>query len=131
MELERLKKRAEFLAAARGVSRAMPGLVVQARARGDEASARVGFTATRKIGNAVRRNRARRRLREVVRLTLDPLARRGFDYVIIARGGTSVRPFSALERDLRRALDGVHEGGANRTVGQRPRAGRRFSGRKR
>ena len=57
--MERLKKRADFVAAARAVSKARPGLVLQARARGDEARARVGFTATRKIGNAVRRNRAR------------------------------------------------------------------------
>ena len=70
--MERLKKRADFVAAARAVSKARPGLVLQARARGDEARACVGFTATRKIGNAVRRNRARRRLREVVRLTLGP-----------------------------------------------------------
>lgn len=109
--MERLRKRPEFLAAARGVSRAMPGLVMQARDRGDDGPARIGFTVTRKIGNAVVRNRARRRLREAARLTLEPLVRPGFDYVVIARAGTIARPFESLRDDLRRALDAVHAAG--------------------
>jgi len=89
----------------------MPGLVLQARDRGDGGPARVGFTVTRKVGNAVTRNRVRRRLREAVRLTMPPLARPGFDYVVIGRLGTIARPFDLLREDLHRALDAVHRRG--------------------
>ena len=61
--MQRLTRRQDFLAAARAASQAMPGMVVQMRARGDDAAPRVGFTCTRKLGNAVTRNRIKRRLR--------------------------------------------------------------------
>lgn len=64
----------------------------------------MGFTATKKIGGAVVRNRAKRRLREAARLLLPDLARPGVDYVLIARGGTATRPWERLLDDLKSAL---------------------------
>ena len=65
---------------------------------------RLGFTATRRIGGAVKRNRAKRRLREAARLTAPALARAGCDYVLIARGGAVLRPWPALLDDVKSAL---------------------------
>jgi ribonuclease P protein component len=101
----RLKRRSEFrLIAAKGRKAPMPGLVLQALKRADEAPARLGFTVTKKVGNAVIRNRTRRRLKEAARLWLaeHPLA--GADLVLIGRDGTRGRDFRALQDDLRRAL---------------------------
>lgn len=110
--MERLKKRTDFLRTARGYKWVMPGLVLQARARhdgdGETPPARIGFTASRRVGGAVQRNRARRRLREAVRSTLAPLARPGYDYVLIARQGTLTRPWAALTDDLAHAANAVH-----------------------
>ena len=100
----RLKKRRDFLrAASRGKRAARPGLVLQAAA-GEAGQVRVGFTVTKKVGNAVVRNRARRRLKEAVRLALPPLAPGGWDLVLIGRDGTGKRPFAKLIEDLRGAL---------------------------
>ncbi len=71
--------------------------------------ARFGFTASRSIGGAVQRNRARRRLKEAVRLAGPARAVKGYDYVLIAREGTLQRRFTELVRDLERALTKVHE----------------------
>jgi len=101
----RLTRRAEFLrVAAKGRKAPMPGLVLQALKRDDNAPARLGFTVTKKVGNAVIRNRTRRRLREAARLVLreQPLA--GADLVLIGRDATRSRDFAALRDDLRRAL---------------------------
>lgn len=106
----RLKRRAEFLRiASKGRKAPMPGLVLQALARGDEAPARLGFTVTKKVGNAVVRNRTRRRLREAARLVLRDLALRhqplrGVDLVLIGRAGTRDRDFRALIDDIGRAI---------------------------
>ena len=101
----RLKRRAEFLrVASRGRKAPMPGLVLQCLARGDDAPARLGFTVTKKVGNAVVRNRAKRRLREAARLLLRERDLRGVDLVLIGRDGTGRRPFPALIDDLSRAL---------------------------
>ena len=78
---------------------------MQARDRRDGTGAiRVGFTATRRIGGAVVRNRAKRRLREAARQVLPALARPGCDYVLIARGGTVARPWPRLLDDVKSAL---------------------------
>ena len=106
--MERLKHRADFLKAARAAKWAAPGLVLQARARGDDGGPRVGFTVSRRVGNACQRNRAKRRLREAVRLNLAERARPGYDYVVIGRKETLIRAFDALEDDLTTALSRVH-----------------------
>ena len=105
-KLERLKRRSEFLrvAAARN-SASRPGLVLQAMRRGDDdGSIRFGLTASRKVGKAVERNRARRRLRAAAEMTLSRHAEFGVDYVLIGRRGTLNRPFAALVQDLCGAL---------------------------
>ena len=103
--IERLKKRSEFLACAQSPSCAKGAVVVQARPRGDGSDAvRVGFTATKRIGGAVERNRAKRRMREAARLVLPDLARPGFDYVFIARGGVTTREWVRLLDDVKSAL---------------------------
>ena len=103
--LERLKKRADFLAAAKGAAIARGAVLIQARDRGDgRAVVRLGFTATRRIGGAVERNRARRRLREAARLAAPELAKAGCDYVFIARNGSISRPWARLLDDVKSAL---------------------------
>ncbi|MGH7123544.1 MAG: ribonuclease P protein component [Stellaceae bacterium] len=107
--LERLKRRADFLRVAEGRRKwVTPGLILQTLPRplADDAGAaiRVGFTATRKIGNAVTRNRARRRLRAAVASVMARHAIAGFDYVLIARAGTPTRPYASLIGDLEAAL---------------------------
>jgi len=123
--IDRLTKRAEFLQAARGKRAAMPGLVLQMRlhpvsdsrkaasqAPDAQASApspcRVGFTVTKKVGNAVVRNRAKRRLRAAAEAILPRYGLPGRDYVVIGRAGTLTRPFALLLGDLERALAKVH-----------------------
>ncbi|MEQ8370101.1 MAG: ribonuclease P protein component [Alphaproteobacteria bacterium] len=104
--LGRLVRRSEYLRVAKtGRKAAMPGLVLQAAADGaGPAGLRVGITASRKVGNAVLRNRARRRLREAIRLVFPCHAAPGHDYVVIARHTTPSRPFAELQRDMVRAL---------------------------
>jgi ribonuclease P protein component len=106
----RLKRRAEFLrVAGKGRKTAMPGLVLQVLQRPDDAPARLGFTVTKKVGNAVVRNRTRRRLREAARLLLRDLQTAetpvtGADLVLVGRDKTRERPFELLIGDLREAL---------------------------
>jgi len=106
--MERLKRRQDFVAAARALYAAMPGMVVQARDRKDGAAPRVGFTVTKKQGNAVARNRIKRRLREIARLHLGEQAHAGFDYVLIGRAQAIAREFTGLEQDLNSALKRLH-----------------------
>lgn len=107
-KLVSIPKRADFLAAARAAHSAQRGLVLQARPRGDQEQHRVGFTVTKKVGNAVVRNRVKRRLREVARMELAQTARPGFDYVVIGRKATIDRDFERLRDDLAKALRKVH-----------------------
>lgn len=102
----RLKRRREFLrVAAARVKAVAPGVVVQALAReADGSEIRVGFTASRKVGKAVERNRARRRLKALAAELLPVHGRPATDYVLIARGETVTRPFAALREDLLKAL---------------------------
>jgi ribonuclease P protein component len=106
--MEHLKRRQDFVAAARALSEATPGMVVQARNRQDLDAWRVGFTCSRKIGNAVTRNRAKRRMREIVRLNLAAHALAGFDYVFIGRMATAKRDFQDLQKDFGNALKRLH-----------------------
>ncbi|MGB8314870.1 MAG: ribonuclease P protein component [Aestuariivirga sp.] len=106
--MERLKRRQDFVAAARALSEATPGMVVQARNRLDIGSPRLGFTCSKKIGNAVIRNRSKRRMREAARLVLGEKAQSGFDYVLIGRMATATRDFTDLQKDLTSALKRLH-----------------------
>lgn len=105
-----LRKRAAFLAAARARRQGTGGFLLQARRRGDDdAAIGVGFTCSKKVGNAVARNRAKRRLREIARLILPKLGQPGWDYVLIGKtGATAEREFTDLQADLRYALRKVH-----------------------
>lgn len=100
-----LKKRSEFLYVREGFYSAKGGVVIQMRQHPTRTDGiNVGFTATKKIGNAVTRNRAKRRLREVARDLLPELGLCGHDYVFIARDGTTVRIWTDLLDDARKAL---------------------------
>lgn len=111
--METLRKRADFIRAARGPRAVTQGFILQMRLRPEPvpAEARVGFTCSKKVGNAVARNRAKRRLREIARLTLAPLADPRADYVLIGRAeATASLPFAQLQSDLRRAVAKLHAG---------------------
>lgn len=109
VKVSRLIKRADFLRLAKGRRYAAPGLVLQMQASPATASElRIGFTATKKLGNAVVRNRVKRRLREVARAVMPGYATNGCDYVLIAREATSKRLYAALIEDLKLALLKVH-----------------------
>lgn len=104
-KIERLLRRPQFLAAAKGMSQARGAVVVQRLERDDgDPAVRVGFTATRKVGGAVTRNRAKRRLREAARALTPLYGVPGCDYVFIARMGTADRPWDRLLDDVKSAL---------------------------
>lgn len=107
-----MAKRADFLRAASARRQGTNGFLLQARDRADaDPSIRVGFTASKKIGNAVLRNRAKRRLRALVREVLADRARPGWDYVLVARPAATVtRAYADLRSDLEQALQSVHRG---------------------
>ena len=106
MTPERLTRRAQFLrVGAKGRKVPVHGLLLQALAREDDGPARLGFTVTKKVGNAVIRNRTRRRLKEAARLLLATREVRGVDLVLVGRDATRGREFATLIDDLRRALD--------------------------
>lgn len=107
-----LQKRADFLRAARARRQGTSSLLLQGRMRAaDEPKdgIRVGYTCSKKVGNAVKRNHAKRRLREAARAVISEFGREGWDYVLIGKAGdTSARPYHLLLKDLRYALRKVH-----------------------
>ena len=116
--MERLRRRSEFRAVARGSRVTRPGFVIQALPSVESrAGARFGFTVTKKIGNAVVRNRIRRRLREVVRLSAAGVAAPGVDYVLIGRHAALSLPFDRLVDDFRSGLGAI--GRRDRNAGDR------------
>ena len=111
---------------AQGISAARGAVVIQARPREDapDAPLRAGFTATKKIGGAVVRNRAKRRLREAARLVLAAHGRPGVDYVFVARAGTPQRPWARLLDDVKSALISLAAGGDPPRPPRGPRPGK-------
>lgn len=108
-KLGRLKKRSEFLYVRDGTYAARPGLVVQCRAHPERTKGiAAGFTATKKVGNAVIRNRAKRRLRELARTVLPTYGQPGYDYVFIARDQTANIAWESLLIDAQKALLRLH-----------------------
>jgi ribonuclease P protein component len=137
--VERLKRRNDFRAAANGARVPGRAFVLQALRRAESGAVRVGFTVSRQVGNAVERNRVRRRLREMVRLSASegaaPLCA-GHDYVLIGRRAALAAPFGDMVQELGVALARIHSSGDKGTGAVRrdplheagprkPRAGRR------
>jgi len=109
-----LKKRKDFVRAAKsGVHVPRRTLAMQGIRRKDfdtdDPSPRIGFTTSRKVGNAVKRNRARRRLREAAKVALEGVARPRYDYVLIGRPQTVDCPFDDIVRDIRDAASKIHQ----------------------
>ena len=106
--MERLRQRADFLAAATGVKIPAAAFVLQTKRRDDEGQARFGFTVSKKVGNAVERNRVRRRLREIVRLHAAGRIRAGHDYVLVGRRAALALPFERIKQDFDGAVRRAH-----------------------
>jgi ribonuclease P protein component len=108
--MERLRQRADFVAAASGIKAPAAAFVLQARNRRDEGPARFGFTVSKKVGTAVERNRVRRRLREIVQRSTANRLRAGHDYVLVGRRAALSLPFGKLVQEFEGALRRVHAG---------------------
>lgn len=106
--MDRLTRRADFLAARDGLRAPAGSFLLQARKRGDTRAPRIGFTVTKKAGNSVERNRIRRRLRAAVKSLTDK-TQPGFDYVLIARREAITAPFASLLNELERAFKRLHK----------------------
>ncbi|HWP25012.1 MAG TPA: ribonuclease P protein component [Xanthobacteraceae bacterium] len=111
--MDRLRHRAQFLAAAAGTTAPETAFVLQARDRRDDGPPRVGFTVSRKVGNAVERNRVRRRLKAIARRGQAAM-RPGHDYVFVGRRAALDLPFERLAAELDRALRRIHGSRAER-----------------
>ncbi|SEA15800.1 ribonuclease P protein component [Rubrimonas cliftonensis] len=126
--METIARRRDFIAASRARRAGAASLNLQGRSRApgetpDPATVRVGYTCSKKVGNAVRRNRAKRRLRAAAAAVLPRLGRPGWDYVLIGKPeATAARPFPDLLADLEGALARVHGAGGGRDRPHRPKA---------
>ncbi|AMY67735.1 ribonuclease P protein component [Frigidibacter albus] len=129
VQIEVLARRPDFLRAAQARRQGAPGFLLQARQRRADEPAppdliRIGYTCSKKIGNAVARNRAKRRLREIARAVLPLAGRAGWDYVLVGRpGATADRLFADLLADLARALTQIHAAPAPRGNSRAPDPG--------
>ena len=107
-DLHTLTKRQDFILASRGLKHSCETMIVQIK-KNNLGIIRVGFTCSKKVGNAVVRNRAKRRLRAIAREALPNLGRLGFDYVLIGRYGSTVSTeFKILKNDFISALEALH-----------------------
>ena len=102
--MQTLSRRADFLAANKGRRRVTPGFILITHTRDGDAEPRVGFTVTKKIGNAVVRNRMKRRFRALAREVIAPVAQDNRDYILIGRAGGVERDYATLVRELAAAL---------------------------
>ena len=129
LAVERLRRRSEFRAVATGLRASATAFTLQALRRADEKAPRVGFTVSKQVGNAVERNRVRRRLREIVRLSAaaatagEPKTtaglRSGHDYVLVGRRAALLAPFTEMMRELDTALGRIHKSERAGTGGAR------------
>ncbi len=119
-----LTQRADFLAANAGLRNARAGFVLLTRPNGGK-GIRYGITVTKKIGNAVVRNRMKRRFRELLRAALPVHGLPDHDHVLIGRAGGVERDFHLMAEELRRALERAREGKGDPAGGRRPRRGNR------
>ncbi len=122
-----LTKRADFLAANKGLRNARPGFVLLTRPN-DGQGIRYGITVTKKIGNAVVRNRMKRRFRELLRAALPDNGLPDHDHVLIGRAGGVERDFGQLAKELGYVLAAAREGKSDPGRGRRPRRGSRQQG---
>ncbi len=114
--VDKLRKRRDFLAAAKAERAGVASFLLQGRNRRDDDDVRLGFTVTKKVGNAVVRNRIRRRMREAARVVMPGTGRPGYDYVMVARPHALRAPYPDLVRDLERALMRLHGGGRTKSA---------------
>ena len=119
-----LTRRADFLAANSGIRNARAGFVLLTRPNGGEGM-RFGITVTKKIGNAVVRNRMKRRFRELLRAALPSQGLPDHDHVLIGRAGGIERDFHLMADELAKALERAREGRGDPSGGRRPRKGSR------
>ena len=130
LAVERLRRRSEFRAVATGLRAPAAAFTLQALRRADEKAPRVGFTVSKQVGNAVERNRVRRRLREIIRLSAaaavtagEPKTtaglRSGHDYVLVGRRAALLAPFTEMMRELDTALGRIHKSERAGTGGAR------------
>ena len=106
--IQTLKKRRDFILASRGLRHSCKTMIVQLN-QNDLGAIRLGITCSKKVGNAVVRNRAKRRLKAIAREALPVLGRVGFDYVLIGRHDLTVSSeFKILKNDFILALEALH-----------------------